>query len=77
MLNLSEWLAKSANTFTKSCQTIRNRLGEIINYFEQRTTNGVVEGINNKLKLIKRRVYGFRKLLNFGIRSMLAWHFVC
>jgi transposase len=77
MLDLSEWLAKSANMFTKSCQTIRNWFGEIINYFEQRTTNGVVEGINHKLKLIKRRGYGFRNFRNFGIRSMLAWHFVC
>jgi len=30
---------------------------EIIAYFDNRTTNGVVEGINNKLKLIKRSVY--------------------
>jgi transposase len=77
MLDLSEWLAKSANMFTKSCQTIQNWFGEIINYFEQGTMNGVVEGINNKLKLIKRRGYGFRNFLNFRVRSMLAWHFVC
>ncbi len=31
-----------------SAQTIRNWFGEIISYFERRTTNGVVEGINNK-----------------------------
>ncbi len=60
MLSISEWLAKSSSVFTKSCQTIRNWFGEIISYFERRTTNGVVEGINNKLKLIKRRGYGFR-----------------
>ncbi|WP_309731077.1 transposase, partial [Chamaesiphon sp. OTE_75_metabat_556] len=34
-----------------------------------------VEGINNKLKLIKRRGYGFRNFGNFQIRSMLSWHF--
>ncbi|MDB9429662.1 transposase, partial [Microcystis aeruginosa CS-555/01A07] len=49
---------KSSSVFTKSCQTIRNWFGEIISYFERRTTNGMVEGINNKLKLIKRRAYG-------------------
>ncbi len=37
-----------SSVFTKSCQTIRNWFGEIISYFERRTTNGVVEGINNK-----------------------------
>jgi hypothetical protein len=46
-------------------------------YPERRTTNGVVEGINNKLKLIKRRGYGFRNFHNFLVRSMLSWHFVC
>jgi transposase len=76
MLSLSDWLAKSVSLFPNSCQTIRNWFGEIINYFNQRTTNGVVEGINNKLKLIKRRGYGFRNFRNFWVRSMLSWHFV-
>jgi transposase len=77
LLSISEWLAKSSSVFTKSCQTIRNWFGEIISYFERRTTNGVVEGINNKLKLIKRRGYGFRNFQNFWVRSMLSWHLVC
>ncbi|MCA2947767.1 transposase, partial [Microcystis sp. M109S1] len=45
--------------------------------FEQRTKNGVVEEINNKLKLIKRRGYGFRNFRNFWGRRMLSWHLVC
>jgi transposase len=77
LLSISEWLAKSSSVFTKSCQTIRNWFGEIISYFERRTTNGVVEGINNKLKLIKRRAYGLRNFRNFWVRSMLSWHLVC
>ncbi|ARI79580.1 hypothetical protein BH695_0299 [Microcystis aeruginosa PCC 7806SL] len=77
MLSISEWFAKSSSVFTKSCQTIRNWFGEIISYFERRTTNGVVEGINNKLKLIKRRGYGFRNFRDFWVRSMLSWHLVC
>nr|CAO87140.1 unnamed protein product [Microcystis aeruginosa PCC 7806] len=56
---------------------IRNWFGEIISYFERRTTNGMVEGINNKIKLIKRRGYGFRNFRNFWVRSMLSWHLVC
>ncbi|BCU14200.1 hypothetical protein MAN88_47640 [Microcystis aeruginosa] len=31
MISISEWLAKSSSVFTKSCQTIRNWFGEIIN----------------------------------------------
>ncbi|MCG6138735.1 MAG: transposase, partial [Nostoc sp. LLA-1] len=40
-----------------------------------RTTSGTVEGINNKLKLIKRLGYGFRNFSNFRLRSLLNWHF--
>jgi transposase len=50
------------------------RLGidEIIAYFDNRTTSGVVEGINNKLKLIKRSAYGFRNFDNFCLRCLLG-----
>jgi transposase len=34
-------------------KTIIRWLAGIVGYFERRTTSGVVEGINNKLKLIK------------------------
>ncbi|RUT06001.1 hypothetical protein DSM106972_032070 [Dulcicalothrix desertica PCC 7102] len=34
-------------------------------YFDKKTTNGVVEGINNKLKLIKRSEFGFTNFRNF------------
>jgi len=37
---------------------------EIIAYFDKGTTSGAVEGINNKLKLIKRSAYGFRNFEN-------------
>jgi hypothetical protein len=40
-----------------------------------RTTSRTVEGINNKLKLIKRLGYGFRNFTNFRLRSLLNWHF--
>ena len=50
-------------------------IGAIIAYFDERTTSGVVEGINNKLKLIKRRAYGMRNFTNFKLRSFLTWHF--
>ena len=61
--------------FPQSIGTIVRWFGEIVGYFEQRTTSGVVEGINNKLKLIKRLGYGFRNFDNFRLRSLLSWHF--
>ncbi|MFB2836777.1 transposase, partial [Floridanema evergladense] len=35
----------------------------------------IVEGINNKLKLLKRCGFGFRNFRNFELRALLFWHF--
>ena len=75
LLNLADWLKDIYNYFPKSFGTIKRWIGEIIAYFDERTTQGVVEGINNKLKLIKRRAFGFRNFDNFQLRSFLTWQF--
>lgn len=69
------WIRKARVNFPESCKTIENWLSEIIAYFERGTTQGIVEGINNKLKLIKRKAYGFRNFENFRLRSLLNWCF--
>jgi transposase len=75
LFNLSDWLKDSAKYFPISGGTIRRWIGEIIAYFDRGTSQGIVEGINNKIKLIKRRAYGLRNFENFRIRSFLTWHF--
>ena len=75
LFELADWCAEAYAVYPKSCGTIRRWIGEIIAYFDEGTTSGVVEGINNKLKLIKRRGYGFRNFDNFQLRSFLTWHF--
>jgi transposase len=72
---LSDWLLTATALFPSSCQTIKRWFTEIVGYFESHITQGVVEGINNKLKLIKRSGYGFRNFDNFKLRSLLAWEF--
>ncbi|HAC65829.1 MAG TPA: ISL3 family transposase, partial [Cyanothece sp. UBA12306] len=47
---------------------------EIVGYFERRTTNAVVEGINNRLKVLKRSGFGFRNINYFKNRALLFWH---
>ncbi len=44
---------------------------QICNYFIRRETSGWVEGINNKLKVIKRRCYGITNLKHFFQRIFL------
>lgn len=75
LFNLGIWLASAKKYFPHSQKTIIRWLDEIIAYFDNRTTSGVVEGINNKLKLIKRSAYGFRNFENYRIRCLLNWHF--
>ena len=73
LLNLAEWLKKLAELFPKSQGTIRRWLVEITAYFERKTTNGIVEGINQKIKLVKRCGFGFRNIENFELRCLLAF----
>jgi transposase len=72
---LLDWMAESATFFKRSCGTIARWFDEVISYFELRITNGVVEGINNKFKLIKRLGYGFSNFDNFKLRALLSWAF--
>ncbi|MCC5619760.1 ISL3 family transposase [Nostoc sp. CHAB 5836] len=74
ILGLLDWLEKAEPYYQKSVKTIKRWFGEIAGYFERKTTKGVVEGINNKLKLIKRNGFGFRNFRNFEIRALLSWH---
>lgn len=70
-----EWTESSHKYFPKSCQTIKRWIDEILSYFDNRTTQGVVEGINQKIKLIKRRAYGLTNFDNFRRRVLLNWYF--
>jgi transposase len=71
---LLDWLADAQESFKESVGTICRWFGEVTAYFDNRTTSGAVEGINNKLKLIKRSGYGFRNFNNFQLRCLICWH---
>lgn len=45
----------------------------IKNTFRTSLTNGFVEGVNNKIKLIKRTSYGYRSFVNFRTRIMICF----
>ena len=46
------------NCFDTFIKTLRKLWNEILNYFINRLNSGFVEGLNNKIKVIKRRCYG-------------------
>jgi transposase len=64
------WIDKARKVYCNAITTITNHIEGICNYFLSRTTSGVMEGINNKSKLIKRRAYGFVNFDNFRMRLL-------
>ena len=51
--------------------TLRNWWDVILNYFQDHITSGFVEGMNNKLKLIKRTGFGYRNFEHFRLRVLM------
>jgi transposase len=69
----NKWLKFADLFFADATSTIRNHLDGICNYFISRTTSGVMEGINNRIKLIKRQGYGFSNFDNFRSRLLACF----
>jgi len=74
---LRAWIWKAQQTgdrfLLKFVNTLRNWWEEILNYFEERITNGFVEGINRAIRALINRAYGFRNFINFRLH-VLAQH---
>jgi len=51
-------------------ETLRDWWTEILNYFTWRYTNGFIEGKNNRIKVLKRRGYGYRNFDNFRLHVL-------
>ncbi|MGK2955573.1 MAG: ISL3 family transposase [Solirubrobacterales bacterium] len=60
---LDSWCARAQRSrlapFVKAARTMRYRRDLILNAIEHGISNGRVEGLNNKVRLIVRRAYGF------------------
>lgn len=75
---LRRWMTAVKNSglhcFDKFLATLEHRMDIITNYFTNRTTSGWVEGVNNKIKVLKRRCYGLNNLPNLFRRIWLDFH---
>ena len=71
---LQAWLYKALQSgnpiLHKFAKTLRNWWDEILNYFEERVTNGFVEGINRAIRTIIHRAYGYRNFDNFRLQIL-------
>lgn len=72
---LSQWIEQAVAVHNRYLlafvQTLQRWRQEILAYFHQRITNGIVEGINNTIKAIKRRAYGFLNFEHFRLRVLV------
>jgi len=72
-VKFKDWLNHAQIFFKESTLTIVNHLEGICNYFVNRTTSGVMSGINNRIKLIMRQGYGFSNFNNFRERVLACF----
>jgi transposase len=52
----------SVRCFDSFLKTLNKNKEDIVNYFVDRLNSGFVEGLNNKIKVIKRRCYGITNI---------------
>ena len=73
---LEDWLFDHKNSPYESIRhcvnTIRHNKGYILNAFRYGKTNAVCEGVNNKIKVLKKAGYGAHKFDNFRKRILFA-----
>jgi len=71
---LQGWLvnAKSVGDphLTRFADTLDQATESILAWYDYRITTGPLEGLNNKIKVLKRMAYGFRDQVFFGLRLL-------
>ena len=69
---LGWWIIDAIETgiseLTKAGRTLLRHWEGLTNYFKHKITNGKTEGVNNKIKTMKRQAYEFRDMEYFKLR---------
>ena len=61
-------LATGLKPLRRVVKTLHQYKTGLLNYFKHRISNAAAEGINNKIKTMKRQAYGFRDIEYFKLR---------
>ena len=71
---IEDWVVRVLESGLRGLEKFLTTLGNwkdnILNYFNGKVTNGFVEGMNNKIKLIKRKGFGFTNHKHFRYRVL-------
>jgi transposase len=54
--------------FVRLADTLEEHCAGLLSYFRHRISTGPLEGLNNKIKVLKRQAYGFRDQAYFKLR---------
>lgn len=69
---LGWWIVQAIESgislLAKTARTLLGHFEGLLSYFDHRIDNGKAEGINNKIKVLKRQAYGFRDQEYFKLR---------
>jgi transposase len=75
---LDRWLQDAAASglppFQQTTRTLKDWRQEVLNYWQYNITNAMVEGKHNRVKVLKRRAYGYRNDNTFRLRILNLNH---
>lgn len=71
---IEEATASHLAAFARAARTLRAWRAEVLSYWEHRITNAFVEGKHNRVKVLKRRAYGYRNERTFQFRILNLIH---
>lgn len=61
-------LSSAVETFRIIAESFRDKLQYIINWFKKKISSAISEGINNKIKRLKRMAYGYKDVEYFRLK---------
>ncbi len=71
---LLNWIEKCFASDVQALMKFSNSIAlhryGILNYFKHRITTAKIEGTNNKIKVLKRKAYGYRNMKYFILRIL-------
>lgn len=73
-INLERLINQMSLSSLEPVQRLRNMLikwkNEVLNYFENKWTNGFTEATNGTAKAIQRRARGYKNFLNYRLKTL-------
>jgi transposase len=75
---LQDWFKEASDSglkpFQRAANSLRKWQEEVLNFWIYPITNAMVEGKHNRVKVLKRRAYGYRNDRTFSLRILNLFH---